>query len=161
MHWKNRKVLITGGASFIGSHLAEALLNSGASVRVADDLSSGKLENLSAIKSDIQFMEGDLRYIDFSSRASEGCDNVFHLAAEHGGRGYISTHPANCAGNMALDNIVFSTAAKIMYLISHLQVLLAYTLQIFRKRNSYLKKPWLILQNEAEHLPMKNMGGQN
>ncbi len=112
MHWKNKKVLITGGASFIGSHLAEALLNSGASVRVADDLSSGKLGNLSAIKSDIQFMEGDLRYIDFSSRASEGCDNVFHLAAEHGGRGYISTHPANCAGNMALDNIVFSTAAK-------------------------------------------------
>ena len=42
----------------------------------------------------------------------QGCEVVFHLAADHGGRGYISNHPANCAGNMALDNTVFRSAME-------------------------------------------------
>lgn len=46
MNWQNRKVLITGGASFIGSHLTDALVERGAKVRIVDDLSSGKLENI-------------------------------------------------------------------------------------------------------------------
>jgi UDP-glucose 4-epimerase len=81
-----------------------------ASVRVADDLSSGKLENLAVVRRDIEFLQGDLRRIDTADDASGGCDVVFHLAAEHGGRGYISSHPANCVGNMALDNTVFRAA---------------------------------------------------
>ncbi|MFX0139799.1 MAG: NAD-dependent epimerase/dehydratase family protein, partial [Candidatus Hodarchaeota archaeon] len=44
--WKNRKVLVTGGASFIGSHLVDSLILNGAIVKVADDFSSGKLSNL-------------------------------------------------------------------------------------------------------------------
>jgi len=112
MSWKYNKCLVTGGASFIGSHLVEALLQKGVKVRVADDLSSGQLSNLASVKSDIEFMKGDLRYIDFAKTASLGCDTVFHLAADHGGRGYIATHPASCVANMALDNIVFDTAVK-------------------------------------------------
>lgn len=111
MNWSDKKVLVTGGASFIGSHLVEQLLQKGAaSVRVADDLSSGKLENLAAVHSDVDFLEGDLRDTSVARKASTGCDVVFHLAADHGGRGYISSHPANCAGNMALDNTVFRAA---------------------------------------------------
>jgi nucleoside-diphosphate-sugar epimerase len=112
MSWKDRKCLVTGGASFIGSHLVETLLQKGVAVRVADDLSSGLLSNLAAVESDIEFLEGNLRHIDFARKASAGCDIVFHLAADHGGRGYIATHPANCASNMALDNILFETAVK-------------------------------------------------
>jgi UDP-glucose 4-epimerase len=112
MNWNQQKCLVTGGASFIGSHLVEALLKKGASVRVADDLSSGKLLNLVDVISEIDFLEGDLRYIDFADKANKNCTMVFHLAADHGGRGYIATHPANCAGNMALDNIVFENAVK-------------------------------------------------
>lgn len=112
MNWKDTKCLVTGGASFIGSHLIETLLKKGAVVRVADDLSSGMLSNLKAVGSDIEFMQGDLKHIDFANKASAGCDVVFHLAADHGGRGYIATHPAQCAGNMALDNIVFETAVR-------------------------------------------------
>jgi UDP-glucose 4-epimerase len=70
------------------------------------------LSNLAAVESDIEFLEGDLRHIDFARKASNGCDTVFHLAADHGGRGYITTHPADCANNMALDNILFETAVK-------------------------------------------------
>jgi len=57
-------------------------------------------------------MEGDLKHLDFAKKASLGCDTVFHLAADHGGRGYIATHPENCVSNMALDNIVFEAAVK-------------------------------------------------
>lgn len=113
MNWKNIKVLVTGGASFIGSHLVETLLRMDCSrVAVADNLSSGKLENLETVMSDIEFLQGDLRHIEFAEKATKGCDVVFHLAADHGGRGYINCHPANCVYNMALDNIVFEKAVK-------------------------------------------------
>jgi len=111
MSWTGKRVLVTGGASFIGSHLVERLLREGvAGVRVADDLSSGKPENLALVQSEIDFLEGDLRDPGTAQKATQGCDVVFHLAADHGGRGYISSHPANCVGNMALDNTVFRSA---------------------------------------------------
>jgi len=103
-------VLVTGGASFIGSHLAEALVGRGALVRIADDLSSGRLSNLSKIMDRVDFRQTNLKKWDEASMASEGCQVVFHLAAANGGRGYIQSHPASCATNMALDNIVFETA---------------------------------------------------
>lgn len=112
MNWKHNRCLVTGGASFIGSHLVETLLTKGAHVRVADDLSSGTLTNLSSVRSEIEFFEGDLKHTDFAQKATAGCNIVFHLAADHGGRGYISTHPASCASNMALDNTVFEAAVK-------------------------------------------------
>lgn len=112
MDWKGKKCLVTGGASFIGSHLVEALLEKGARVRVADDLSSGKFIHLSAVESEIEFLKGNLKHLDFARKAAEGCDILFHLAANHGGRGYIATHPADCAANMALDNTVFECAVK-------------------------------------------------
>ena len=110
MNWNTTRCLVTGGASFIGSHLVEALLQRGANVRVADDLSSGRLSNLSAVIDDIEFLNGNLKSLEFASKASDRCHVLFHLAADHGGRGYISSHPANCAGNMALDNTVFRAA---------------------------------------------------
>ncbi len=57
-------------------------------------------------------MQGDLRRMDFAEAACRGCEVVMHLAADHGGRGYIATHPANCVGNMALDNMVFGAAVS-------------------------------------------------
>jgi nucleoside-diphosphate-sugar epimerase len=111
MSWKDKRVLVTGGASFIGSHLVERLLQKGvATIRVADDLSSGKLENLAAVRNDIDFLEGDLHHISTAQDATKKCDVVFHLAADHVGRGYISSHPANCVGKTALDNTVFKAA---------------------------------------------------
>ena len=112
MNWKNKKCLVTGGASFIGSHLVESLVEKGSQVRVADNLSSGKMSHLSSVISEIEFFEGNLKYFDFAQKATADCNILFHLAADHGGRGYIATHPANCSGNMALDNIVFECAVK-------------------------------------------------
>ena len=112
MSWDSERVLVTGGASFIGSHLVEDLVGEGASVRVADDFSSGERKNLRAVDDEIEILSGNLKRWDFADEATEEIDTVFHLAADHGGRGYISQYPANCATNMALDNIVYETAAK-------------------------------------------------
>lgn len=110
--WNNEHVLVTGGASFIGSHLVEDLVAEGADVRVADDFSSGETENLAAVEDQIEIVSGNLKDRSFADEATADIDTVFHLAADHGGRGYISNYPANCASNMALDNIVYESAAK-------------------------------------------------
>ncbi|RXK47427.1 NAD-dependent epimerase/dehydratase family protein [Halorientalis pallida] len=110
--WDSEDVLVTGGASFIGSHLVEDLVDHGANVRVADDFSSGEMENLTAVRDEIEILDGNLKHWGFADEATEGIDTVFHLAADHGGRGYISQYPANCATNMTLDNIVYEAAAK-------------------------------------------------
>jgi nucleoside-diphosphate-sugar epimerase len=115
-------VLVTGGASFIGSHLVDTLLNKGADVRVADDFSSGKLENLryplTRKGSDkwecnnLTIYKGDLKDKSFTRQMVNDVDVVFHLAALHGGRGYVDTHPAECSTNMILDQLVFEEAWK-------------------------------------------------
>lgn len=105
--WQGLNVLVTGGASFIGSHLVDKLVGEGAVVRVADDLSSGSLENLADSIDRVEFRLGDLRDRAFAWEAVADQDVVFHLAAAHGGRGFIDTHPADCASNLVLDGIVF------------------------------------------------------
>jgi nucleoside-diphosphate-sugar epimerase len=110
--YANRSALITGGASFIGSHLAELLVGAGALVTVADDLSSGRLENLATVQREIKFLKGDLREPEFANIACNDQYIIFHLAASHGGRGYIETHPVECTNNMLLDHTVFAAAAR-------------------------------------------------
>lgn len=108
--WRDVSVLVTGGASFIGSHLVDRLVSDGAKVRVADDLSSGTLENLAESIDRVEFKLGDLRHRDFASEAVASQQVVFHLAAAHGGRGFIDTHPAECASNLVLDGTVIDEA---------------------------------------------------
>ena len=109
MDWKDRRVLVTGGASFIGSNLVDALVKRGAKVRVVDDLSSGKIENINGHirEGRIEFIEADLRNSAVTEKAVEGMSVVFHLAAEHGGRGFVDLHQAACARNLMLDGIIF------------------------------------------------------
>ncbi|HKB68957.1 MAG TPA: SDR family oxidoreductase [Pyrinomonadaceae bacterium] len=73
--------LVTGGAGFIGSHIAAALASSGARVRVIDDLSTGYRENLDEIKGDLEFIQGSLADERTLEKAIEGVELVFHEAA--------------------------------------------------------------------------------
>ena len=75
------RVLVTGGAGFIGSHLVDALVGIGASVRVLDNLSGGRLENLDSSRSKIEFIEGDIRDARSCAAACQGASVVFHQAA--------------------------------------------------------------------------------
>jgi nucleoside-diphosphate-sugar epimerase len=74
-------VLVTGGAGFIGSHIASACVAKGARVRVIDDLSTGHLENLEEIKGDIDFIKGSVLDMNSLGRALEDVELVFHEAA--------------------------------------------------------------------------------
>ena len=73
-----KRILITGGSGFIGSHIAE-YFNGKAEIRILDNLRSGYRRNLDGL--DVEFIEGDVRDRAAVSKAVEGCDHVFHLAA--------------------------------------------------------------------------------
>jgi nucleoside-diphosphate-sugar epimerase len=74
-------VLVTGGAGFIGSHLVDALVARGARVRVLDDLSTGRRENLAPNGDQLELIEGDIRDAGICDAACEGVEYVFHQAA--------------------------------------------------------------------------------
>lgn len=75
------KFLITGGAGFIGSNIAEELIKRGEKVRIIDNFSTGKKENIEEFKDKIELIEGDLRDINDLKKAVEGVDYVLHQAA--------------------------------------------------------------------------------
>jgi len=114
MDWKGLPVLVTGGASFIGSHLVDALMQREAEVLVVDDLSSGRLENLKTHLDSgrIELLKADLRDAAVAQRAVKDRKIVFHLAADHGGRGYVDLHQAACATNLGLDGQLFRACRK-------------------------------------------------
>ena len=76
-----KKYLVTGGAGFIGSHIATALVNRGDSVRVLDNLSTGSKENLAHLEDKVEFIEGSILDRNCVDQAVAGIDVVFHQAA--------------------------------------------------------------------------------
>jgi nucleoside-diphosphate-sugar epimerase len=114
MDWRGKKVLVTGGTSFIGSSLVDALVQRRATVRVVDNLSSGRLENIAShvAARAVEFAQGDLLDANVAATAVSGMSVVFHLAADHGGRGYVDLHNVECSTNLILDGQVFREAAK-------------------------------------------------
>ena len=113
--WSGKLVFVTGGASFIGSTLTDQLLARGAAkVRIVDDLSSGHLGNLKQHlgTNKVEFIQADLREPGVARAAMQGVDTVFHLAADHGGRGYVDLHQAGPASNFFLDGLIFSEALR-------------------------------------------------
>src|SRR3989475_7566222 len=112
--WTGKLVLVTGGASFIGSSLVDQLLARGAKARVVDDLTSGRLENLREHlgNNTLEFFRADLREPGVAPAAMQGVDTVFHLAADHGGRGYVDLHQAGPASKFFFDGLGFAEALK-------------------------------------------------
>ena len=114
MNWKGKHVLVTGGTSFIGSSLADALVSRGAIVRVVDDLSTGRYEYISRLveSGSVEFIKGDLLDAEIATRSVRGIEYLFHLAAIHGGRGYVDLHNVECSMNLILDGQLFREAVK-------------------------------------------------
>lgn len=97
-------ILITGGAGFIGSHLCDALLDKGYAVRVLDDLSMGKRDNLQLDHPRLQLIEGDVADAALVVRAMAGCQAVVHLAAVASVQASVEdpvrTHQSNFIGTL-------------------------------------------------------------
>ncbi len=108
------KALITGGAGFIGSHLAERLLENGDEVMILDDLSTGRLENIQAFRDreSLQFVKGDIRDSTLVQLLTSRCDVVFHLAAAVGVQ-LIADDPVHTIEtNIAGTEVVLEAANK-------------------------------------------------
>ncbi len=75
------KILVTGGGGFIGSHLTEALVHAGHEVRVLDDFTAGKRENLATVRRDVEVLRGDCADATMARRATQGIEVVYHQAA--------------------------------------------------------------------------------
>jgi nucleoside-diphosphate-sugar epimerase len=114
--WKNKRVVLLGGASLIGSHLAKALYGLHlASLKVVDDLSSGSLDNLHYLginTAEVEFHARDLRDYSTALKCTRNADVVFHLAAQHGGRGYVAGHKVELYDNLSLDTNIFRACSK-------------------------------------------------
>jgi len=127
-YFTGKKVALTGGAGFIGTHLLDRLLEESAEVTVVDNLSSGSIDDVVAIwkkhgflyrgstgKQSFavgpqRFLHSDLEELEQARRAVEGQEIVIHEAAVIGGRGFVDTRPADCCGSFAINHSVFKAA---------------------------------------------------
>jgi len=126
------KVLITGGAGFIGSHLAERLLARGDEVHLLDDLSTGSIENIVLIKGhpNLTYHIDTIRNYRLTAELVDTCDIVYHLAAAVGVRLIVESPVSTIETNIRGTDIVLSLAAK-----KRKRVVITSTSEVYGKRN--------------------------
>jgi len=112
MKWNGSRVLVTGGAGFIGSHLVRKLVSEGATVRVADHLSRGSAANLQDILNEVELLAVDLTDPHNCEAACKGIDHIFHLAASVGGIQYIKKENVGGSTPSLLMNTNILEAAR-------------------------------------------------
>lgn len=122
------RVLVTGGAGFIGSHLVEALVGRGDSVTVLDNCSTGKQDNLNGVKDKINFTHGDIRNRDLIESLTEKTDLIFHLAAALGVNTILESTLESISTNIVGSEVVLTSAAKYKK-----RILIASTSEIYGK----------------------------
>lgn len=144
------------GASFIGSHLVDKLVNEGADVRVVN-ISRTHTANISSHikKRRIEFYVRDLRNLEESRKSLQGINIVFHLACDHGGRGYVDLHQGATSSNLLLDGAVFFAALKTgveKVIFASSGCVYPNFLQTDPKRNIYLKEDMVKPPYDADNM---------
>jgi GDP-L-fucose synthase len=109
--WEDKKVLVTGGAGFVGSHLVEMLVRAGARVTAADDFSRGTMANLQAVLDDIDLETADVTQPEHCLRITKDQEIVINMAAKVGGVEYNLNHPASMfRGNIRSSTYLLEAA---------------------------------------------------
>lgn len=103
--WKGKKVLVTGGTGFIGSHVVENLITLGSRVTVFDRMSNGAIKNIEYLKNEVNFIRGDCTNMVDAEKACANQEIVLNLAAHVGGIEYNLSHQAT----MLRDNLLIAT----------------------------------------------------
>jgi UDP-glucose 4-epimerase len=106
------RVLVTGGAGFIGSHLVEALVARGDTVTLIDNVSTGNLENLVSVKNKIEIVNGDIRDNALIESLTEKTDLIFHLAAALGVNTILESPLESISTNIVGSEVILTSAAK-------------------------------------------------
>ncbi len=106
------RAFITGGAGFIGSHLADALIARGDSVTILDNLSTGTLKNLNQVIDQIEFVEGDIRNQELVENLTQKADVVLHMAAALGVQTIMHHTVESVSTNFTGSEVVMNAALK-------------------------------------------------
>src|SRR6516225_872551 len=127
------RILITGGAGFIGSHLAERLLQRGDEVQVIDDLSTGSIDNIEHIKNhaNLRYHIDTVRNQRLTAELIDTCDVIYHLAAAVGVRLIVDSPVNTIETNIHGTDVVLSLAAK-----KRKRVLITSTSEVYGKRET-------------------------
>ena len=106
------RVLITGGAGFIGSHLADHYVNAGHAVTVLDNFSTGSKVNISHLEGKITVVDGDIRNIDLIDQLTKDSDLVLHMAAALGVNTILESPLESMSTNITGSEVVLNAAAQ-------------------------------------------------
>jgi UDP-glucose 4-epimerase len=122
------RVLITGGAGFIGSHLADALIARGDQVVAFDNFSTGSTANIKHITKNFEIIDGDIRNVDLINETIKDVDLVFHMAAALGVNTILESPLESISTNIAGSEVVLNAAAT-----HKKRILIASTSEIYGK----------------------------
>jgi UDP-glucose 4-epimerase len=122
------RVLVTGGAGFIGSHLADALIARGDQVVALDNFSTGSTANIKHITKNFEIIDGDIRNVDLINDTTKDVDLVFHMAAALGVNTILESPLESISTNIAGSEVVLNAAAT-----HKKRILIASTSEIYGK----------------------------
>ncbi len=122
------RVLVTGGAGFIGSHLADALIARGDNVVALDNFSTGSTANIKHITKNFEIIDGDIRNVDLINDTIKDVDLVFHMAAALGVNTILESPLESISTNIAGSEVVLNAAAN-----HKKRILIASTSEIYGK----------------------------
>lgn len=122
------RVLITGGAGFIGSHLADALVTKGNKVTILDNISTGNLDNIGHLAEEIDMVNGDIRDVELVEKLTSKSDLVLHMAAALGVDNILENPIDSISTNFYGSEIVLNSSQKF-----DKRILIASTSEIYGK----------------------------
>jgi len=122
------RVLITGGAGFIGSHLADHYVNAGHTVTLLDNFSTGSKLNIAHLESKVTTIDGDIRNVDLIDQLTKDSDLVLHMAAALGVNTILESPLESMSTNIAGSEVVLNAAAKF-----NKRIIIASTSEIYGK----------------------------
>jgi len=122
------QILITGGAGFIGSHLAESLVAKGKQVVILDNFSTGNLNNIKHLDNNIKIFDGDIRDVKLMEKLTSDSDLVLHMAAALGVNNILENPIESISTNFYGSEVVLSAAQKF-----DKRILIASTSEIYGK----------------------------